>query len=419
MRADESSETEAQDSRPRLPPETRILAASGFFVAVGFGLIAPALPAFAASFHVQAAAIAMVVSAYSFSRLCFASVSGRLVSWLGARWVYLAGIVVVAISTTGCAFAHSYAQLLVIRALGGAGAATFHVAALSMLIRFAPPQLRGRGYALWQGSFLLGMVSGPLLGSLLMGVSLRLPFVLYGVLLGIAACVVWIPLRRSPVAALASQRGPALPVLRALRHPTYQASLLSNFVNGWMVHGIRVSVLPLFVTVQLHRGHALAGVGLSAFAAGYGGILLVLGRSADVWGRKPMACLGLAVSALGTAAIGFTASAPAFLIASTAAGLGAGLLHPAHGAAVADVIGSRASGATVLAGCEMASDAGAIAGPAAAGVLAERVSFQLAFTVTALMAGCALLMWLLRARETRSRQGDQLSAAALDDFAVE
>lgn len=414
-----SAEGHEQPHPRRLPREARILAASGFFVAVGFGLIAPALPAFAASFHVHTTAIAMLVSAYSFLRLCFAPASGRLIRWLGTRTVYLGGLIVVATSTTVCAFVQNYGELLVVRALGGAGAATFHVAALSMLIRCAPEEMRSRAYALWQGSFLLGTISGPLLGSLLMTVSLRLPFVSYGMVLGIAVCVLWIPLRRSSLTAVVAQ-GPVVPILRALRHPTYQASLLSNFFNGWVVHGIRVSVLPMFVAAQLHRGHGVAGVGLSAFAVGYAALLWVSGRAADAWGRRPMALLGLAISALGTAAIGFTVSTPTFLAASALAGVGAGMLHPAHGAAVADVIGSRASGATVLAGFEMASDAGAIAGPAAASALAERISYQLAFSVSGLLAGCGLLMWLLRARETRGREHDNLPAlATLDDLFAE
>jgi MFS family permease len=392
----------AQESpRPRLPRETRILAASGFFVAVGFGLIAPALPAFAASFHVGVAAVSMVISAYSFLRLCFAPIGGRLIGRFGERAVYLSGLLAVALSTSACAFAQSYWQLLVVRALGGAGAATFHIAALSMLIRLAPKEIRGRAYALWQGSFLLGTVTGPLLGSLLMSVSLRLPFLSYGLLLLVASFVVWLPLRRSRL-VMSSSEEPAVRVTELLRHPSYQASLLSNLCNGWIVHGVRVALIPLFVTVQLHRAHSVAGLGLSMFAAAYATVLLGSGRCADIWGRKPLALLGLCVSAAGTGWLGFTGSTGTFLAASLIAGLGAGLLHPAQGAAVADMIGSQASGGTVLAGFEMASDTGAIIGPAVTGALADAVSFRLAFAVTAGMAVLAMLAWA-RASETLAR----------------
>jgi MFS family permease len=383
----------------RLPKETKILAASSLCVAIGFGLISPALPAFATSFHVSITAVTLVVSAFSFLRLCFAPATGRLIGWFGVRSVYLGGLTVVSVSSVACAFVHSYDQLLVVRALGGAGAATFHIAALTMLIRFSPSQLRGRAYALWQGCFLLGTIAGPLIGSALMGFSLRLPFLAYGVVVGLTACVLWFPFRRSMPGEQEEQRGSVIPVRTVLRHRTYQASLLSNFVNGWTVHGMRVSVLPLFISEQLRRGHTFTGIGLSSFAVGYGATLLLAGRWSDSQGRKPVALLGLAIAGLGTMSIGFMVSAVPFLAASIVAGVGAGLLHPAHGAAVADVIGQN-SAPTVLAGFEMASDVGGIVGPAVAGAVAQAVSFRLAFSITGLIALVAVLMWL-RAKETR------------------
>jgi MFS family permease len=63
------------------------------------------------------------------------------------------------------------------------------------------------------------------------------------------------------------------------------------------------------------------------------------------------------------------------------------------------MIGNEASGGTVLAGFEMASDTGAMIGPAVTGALADAVSFRLAFAVTASTALVAMLAWA-RASET-------------------
>jgi MFS family permease len=84
----------------------------------------------------------------------------------------------------------------------------------------------------------------------------------------------------------------------------------------------------------------------------------------------------------------------ALLVASLVAGAGAGLLQPAQGAAVADLVGSRRSGGPALSGFQMASDVGAIVGPLAAGALAQYVGFGAAFGVSGAVALAAMLVWL-------------------------
>ena len=51
-----------------LPPEVRALTGVAFMVALGFGLVAPALPLFAAEFGVGKAAAGAVVSAFALKR---------------------------------------------------------------------------------------------------------------------------------------------------------------------------------------------------------------------------------------------------------------------------------------------------------------------------------------------------------------
>lgn len=93
------------------------------------------------------------------------------------------GIIVVGLSTGACAFAANYWQLLIWRSLGGVGSTMFTVSAVARLIRLTPPALRGRSTSLWSTSFLLGGVTGPLVGGGLIGISLRTPFVVYAVAL--------------------------------------------------------------------------------------------------------------------------------------------------------------------------------------------------------------------------------------------
>ena len=152
----------------------------------------------------------------------------------------------------------------------------------------------------------------------------------------------------------------------------------------------------------LGRTEALAGIALAVFAAGNAVTLLSAGRLSDRRGRRPPILVGLAVSAVATGLLGVVPTLPLFLALSLVAGLGSGLLNPPMNAAVADVVGNRARGGTVLAGFQMAADVGAITGPLVAGAVAQVAGFGAAFGLTGLVAVVALVLWA-RAPETLPR----------------
>jgi MFS family permease len=386
--------TRPADTANRLPGEVWVLVTANFVIAAGFGLVAPALPTFARSFDVSVTAASVVISAFAVARLIFAPASGRLITVLGERRVYLTGISIVAVTTGACAFAANYWQLLIFRSVGGFGSSMFTVSAIALLIRVTPAPMRGRASGLWGTGFLLGNVTGPLLGGGLLTISLRAPFLVYAGALFVAVAIVWWFLRRSPLAAPASDDAPTITLRTALRHRAYIAALASNFANGWAVFGVRVSLVPLFVEEVLHRDGAFAGTALAVFAAGNVAMLLVAGRLADTVGRKPLMLLGLLVAGAGTIWVGLTGSVAWFLVATVVAGLGSGLLIPPQQATVADVIGSKGRGGPVLAVFQMCADIGAVIGPVVAGVLADEWSYSAAFATTGALALAAILFWL-------------------------
>ena len=387
--------------RIRIPQEIKVLIAAAFVIALGFGLVAPVLPQFALSFDVGVTASSVIVSAFAFTRLVFAPAGGVLLEKLGERPVYIAGLLIVALSTAACAFAQSYWQLLVFRGLGGIGSTMFTISAMALIIRLAPPEVRGRVSSAYASSFLLGNIGGPLLGGLLAGFGLRVPFLVYAAALVLAAGVVFLRLKdtrpKDGAGDADGTKPAALPVLtvrEALRDSAYRGALASSFANGWSSFGVRNALVPLFAAAALSAGPEVAGISLTAFAVGTAVVLTFSGRLADSWGRRPLLLIGLAVNAVATAAIGFSSSVPEFLIISVIAGMGTGLLNPAQQAAVGDVIGNGRSGGKVLATFQMASDTGAIAGPVLAGMLADSLGYSWAFGVTGGIVALAFVAWL-------------------------
>jgi MFS family permease len=383
-----------------MPREIWVLVGTSFLIAIGYGIVAPTLPVFVRSFDVGITAASLVISVFAFVRLLFAPMSGRIVGRFGEVPTFTIGLSVVALSTGACAFAASYWQLLVLRGLGGIGSTMFTVSALSLLIRLAPVHMRGRASGMWATGFLLGNVIGPLVGGLLVAVSLRAPFLVYAAVLVIVVCVALLLLRRPDGTDV--EQSAAEPPARfrtALAHPAYRAALAASFANGWVVFGVRVALVPLFVVEALDQSEAWGGIALAVFAVGNAATLVLAGRLADRRGRRPPVLAGLTVSAAATGVLGFLTDPVLFLAASLIAGMGSGLVNPPTNAAVADVIGSRARGGTVLAGFQMVADLGAIIGPVAAGALAEVAGYGAAFAISGATALVALGFWL-RAPET-------------------
>ncbi|MBK1789315.1 MFS transporter [Prauserella cavernicola] len=412
------NDTVPAPEQTKLPREIYVLVGASFLIAIGYGLIGPALPNFAASFDVGVTAASFVVSAFALVRLAFAPVSGRLVTRFGERPTYLWGLSIVAVGTILCAFATEYWQLLLFRSASGVGSTMFTVSAIGLLIRISPVHLRGRASGLWGTSFLLGGIAGPVLGSALVAVSLRAPFLFYGFALVLTTVLVWWQLRHSALASRQADDGaPAMTFREALRHPTYRAALASNLANGWVVLGVRMSLIPLFVTAVLAKDESFTGIALAVFAAANAAVLLLAGRFADRRGRKQPALVGLTLLVVGMVLLGLTDDPWLFLAASFVAGVGSGALNPSQNAAVADVLGAKARGGSVLAGFQMAADVGAVLGPLAAGAIAEQWSYTAAFVITGGVAAVALALWAFAKETLPSRQEPEHTAqdAATDN----
>ena len=119
------------------PREVGVLVFASFFVAVGFGIIAPTIPLFAKSFGVNNAQVGSIISAFAFARFASGLIAGKLVDKFGERLVYTVGISFVSLSSFAAALAQSYEQLLIFRSAGGLGSSMFSVAAGSIILRAA------------------------------------------------------------------------------------------------------------------------------------------------------------------------------------------------------------------------------------------------------------------------------------------
>lgn len=425
-----------------------MLAAIAFCVALGFGIVAPALPIFARTFGVSAFLAGAVVSAFAFVRLIASPGAGALVNRIGERKVLATGLAIVAVSSFAAAFAHTYTQLIIMRALGGFGSSMFTVSAMALLLRTAGPEQRGRASGAFQAGFLFGGVAGPAVGGIVVGISIRAPFIVYAVTLAAATAVCLIMLHDPvphtdadieraeaaaglPAGGLSADDLPAnatredgetpgltdpaedstyrdrptaihddseplgaLPLSEALRNRAYWAALATNLGNGFSIFGLRSALVPLFVVEGLRQGAGIAGVGFLVAAATQAVLLLPGGRVADNRGRKPAMIIGGVASVAGMLLLAVSSQVWVFLFAMGVFGIAGAFLGPAPSAVVGDVTQGRPGG-TVVAVFQMVSDFGAIIGPLAAGFVLDRAGFGAAFLVGAVIVGLGLVAAIL------------------------
>lgn len=383
----------ARPERVPVPREIWVLVVAAFVIALGFGIIAPILPQYAASFDVGVAAASAIVTVFALTRMAFAPAAGSLIGRFGERWMYIAGLAVVAASSFLCAIAVGYWDLLLWRGLGGIGSVTFTVSSMGLIVRLAPPSARGRTSALYGSAFLLGNIIGPILGTFLAVLGFRVAFAIYGGTVVLALLVVLIFLREAPRDTKVEDARPRMLLNEAMALPHYRALLVSGFANGWATFGVRIALVPLMAAHAPTLGAHLAGPALTLMAVGNVIAQQFTGRMVDALGRRPVLMTGLLIAGVTTLVFGWSVSVPVFLGLSLLVGVGAAMIQPASQAMLADIIGADRNGGQALSTFSMSTDLGSIAGTLLAGLIADVFGFGWAFFLTGCMLLLAIAPW--------------------------
>lgn len=395
----------------------RAVISMALLIMVGFGIIIPALPVFAKKFGVGEAGVGVVIFAFSLTRLIGDLFAGSLIERFGERIMTAIGAAIVGLSSIAAGLATSYVQLVVLRGLGGFGSAFFLGGLFAYLIGVTPAEQRGRATSIFQASFGIGFLVGPPIGGILLAITgANVPFHVYG-----AVCLVCVPLclralggERTPEAARADvglaegsafiEEAPAAPHAPAwhrlkplLRDPAYRAALAASALM-FLIGQAQFTLVPDFWRGPL--GQTKAGSGLPFAVSALFGLAVAwhAGALTDRRGRKATLIPALAITAIGTVAMGFGTSALVFIALMAVTGAAQGYIRPGPSAMVGDV-SSNETRAIAVSGYRIAGDAGALIGPLVAGSLAQYVSFRMAFVAVGGFAAIALL-FALAAQET-------------------
>ena len=390
-----------KNNNPLLPREVYVLSSVAFFVALGYGMVIPAIPLFAKTFEVNNAQIGAIISAFALARFAMGLPAGKLIDIFGERRVQTTGLLIVAISTFASGLANSYWQLLTYRALGGIGSVMFSVSASSLLMRSVDDSIRGRAQSTFNGGFLIGGIAGPAVGGILSVISLRLPFFVYAFTLVCAAFVTSFFLSEERLGkSIRNKQDPEDRILLkdALKSYPYLAAMAISFLTNWVLFGLRNSVLPLFAEEKLGVSTTTLGLGFTIAAFVQGIALVYVGKLSDFRGRKFALMIGSFTLLSGVATIIISSNWWYYMLAMVLFGIGGAFEGTGASAVVGDLFGGK--GGRVIALFQMAGDFGNIISPVLLGWLVDAHSYRPAFIATAAVFSITLLL-SARIPETR------------------
>ena len=388
-----------------LPKEVSVLTAISFLVAVGFGLIIPAIPIFAKTFGVSNTLIGLIVSSFAIMRFVSGLFSGKLVDRFGERVVLGFGLFMVSIFTLLAGLAQNYEQLLIFRTAGGLGSSMFSVSAGALILRVVSDNQRGRAQSLYNGGFIAGGVAGPAFGGALIALSPRAPFFIYSGLLIAAGTVSLIYLHESRLGAkqVVESDERAMTIREALQIKPYLYSLFLSFVGSWVLFGMRSSILPLFVVEDLGASASIVGLSFTIALVAQGAVMVRAGKYSDKNGRKPIILVGFSVVMLSLALLILSTNIYFYMAAMIVMGFGAGFAASA-GAIVGDVIKGKSG--KVYAFWQMSGDAGMMVGPVLLGFVSDFFSYRAAIGVSAAVFSLAIFAAIRIPETNTARLGD-------------
>jgi len=334
-----------------------------------------ALPTIAGDFHVSASASIWVVNAAQLATTATLLFFASLGDARGARRLYVAGAATFTVAAIGCAFAHSFALLVAMRALQGIGGSAMIVTTPTLNRALFPPAQLGRSVALVAMFVAFGTAAGPTVGGLVLAFApwewifgLSVPLGLAAVVLGVRflprvpphggpldirsallsaiglSAIVYaldgIVRAQSAVESLAvgalGAATIAIFIARQFRvaHPLLAVELFANRIFSvaaaasaatYAAQGLSYVALPFFLQSVLERTPLAAGLLMSAWPLTTLIVASRMGRISDRYPAPALCTLGIVVMGFGIAGFALLPAVPpswAIVACATVAGAG-------------------------------------------------------------------------------------------------
>lgn len=156
-------------ARVQVPPAAilAVIALGLFMSLLDLTVVNIAIPSILTDLHASLDQVLWVLNAYSLVYTVLLITSGRLGDIVGPRTLIVAGLAIFTAGSAASGLAHDPVQLILARAVQGAGAAAMSPQGLPIITSIFPPDRRGGAFAIFGVLGGLAVLAGPTLGGFL------------------------------------------------------------------------------------------------------------------------------------------------------------------------------------------------------------------------------------------------------------
>jgi MFS transporter, ACDE family, multidrug resistance protein len=225
---------------------------------MGIGLVDPILPSLAGQLHATPSQVELLFTSYLVVTAVAMLVTGWVSSRIGPKRTLVAGLILIVIFSALAGSSHSIGQIVDFRAGWGLGNALFIATSLAVIVGSASGGFAG-AIVLYETALGIGIATGPLLGSLLGGVSWRGPFFGVTTLMAIALIATLVLVKKTPAA---DRKISLTSPIRALRHRGLLTMGLTALLYNWGFFTV-LGFAPFPMHLDTHQlGVAFTGWGV-------------------------------------------------------------------------------------------------------------------------------------------------------------
>lgn len=245
--------------------------------------------------HLSDVQLGLVGSSFMWMYALFGPFAGSLSDRFPRKSLVLGALIFWSLATAATALTHTFAQLILCRALGGLGEAFYFPAAMSLISDYHGAGTRSRAMSLHQSGVYAGTIAGGSLSGLIgQDYGWRSSFVFWGVA-GLLLGVVFFTVLREPERGMSEatpdvslvHRPSLIEGFRDVLRQRRVVLLIAVFMAANFVAVVFLTWMPTFLVRKFHMSLAMAGFSGTAYlqAASVCGVLLG-GLLADTLRRR-------------------------------------------------------------------------------------------------------------------------------------